>query len=223
MSKPKKTIVYIDGFNLYYGMKSRKWEKYLWLDLAKFSDAINPPNHKVVVTNYFTSRIKGLDDPEKPKRQSMFLDAVETLKPAVEPIFGTYQAFQSHCKYCNNYVTCPHCNKPHVKPNEKKTDVNIATVMLVDAFEEKCDTQILVSGDGDYENLLIELRRLFPEKSLIVAFPPKRRNNSLIGINKCTDTFTIKKNAFSNSQFPRRIVFQSKGKKVILDKPSEWT
>jgi hypothetical protein len=31
--------------------------------------------------------------------------------------------------------------------------------MLVDAFEDICDAQILISGDSDYEYTLLELRR----------------------------------------------------------------
>ncbi len=106
-----------------------------------------------------------------------------------------------------------------MKPNEKKTDVNIATSMLVDAFENNCDVQILVSGDSDYEYTLQELRRLFPQMELIVAFPPKRRNNKLIGNDKCNSSFDIPEEAFSHSQFADRLLIS--GKKPI-ERPKEW-
>lgn len=215
-----RTIVYIDGFNLYYGLREKYGRRYSWLNIQKFSQALTPTYASLVQTKYFTSKIRGFTtDPDKPKRQAHFLRAIKTLEPNVLMVEGKYQAFQSHCKHCNNFVYCPHCGMPHVKPNEKKTDVNIATAMLVDAFEDKCDIQIIVSGDSDYENTLKELRRLFPQKELIVAFPPRRKNNKLIGTDKCTLWFDIAEEAFSLSQFEERILVL--GKKPI-EKPKEW-
>ena len=31
-SDPERVNVYIDGYNLYYGLKSKEWRRYLWLD-----------------------------------------------------------------------------------------------------------------------------------------------------------------------------------------------
>jgi hypothetical protein len=121
-------------------------------------------------------------------------------------------------------VECKNCGIPHIKPNEKKTDVNIATAMLVDMFEKRCEMQILVSGDSDYENTLKELRRLFPKEDLIVAFPPRRRNNKLIGNDRCTMSFDIQENAFRDSQFSNTISYKTKTGKVIkVTKPTSWT
>lgn len=188
--------------------------------IEKFARNITPTHGVLVSAKYFTSKLKGFStNPEKLRRQSQFLRAVQTLSPNVITIEGNYQSFQSHCKHCDNFINCSHCRTPHVRPNEKKTDVNIATSMLVDAFEDNCDVQILVSGDSDYEFPLQELRRLFPQKELIVAFPPKRRNNKLAGDDKCNSFFDIREEAFSYSQFPDRILID--GKKPI-EKPTEW-
>src|SRR6266852_9467262 len=32
-----RVITYIDGFNTYYGLKSKGWERYLWLDVQALS------------------------------------------------------------------------------------------------------------------------------------------------------------------------------------------
>lgn len=192
----------------------------MWLNIENFAKNISPSHSVLVSTKYFTSRLKGFStDPEKLRRQSQFLRAVKTLHPNVVTIEGNYQSFQSHCKHCDNFINCSHCGEPHVKPNEKKTDVNIATSMLVDAFEDRCDIQILVSGDSDYEFTLQELRRLFPQKEIIIAFPPKRRNNKLVGEDKCTSFFDIPEEAFIYSQFPDRILID--GKKPI-ERPDNW-
>jgi len=199
-------------------------DKILWLDLKKFGAYITPHDCNLTKLRYFTSRVKAFaDDPDKPARQGTYLDAIYRLKPLVEITYGNYQAFQSHCRHCDNDVNCAYCGKPHIKPNEKKTDVNIATYMLVDAIEDRCDVQILVSGDGDYENLLKELRRVYSAKELIVAFPPKRKNNKLTGATKCTFSYVIAEDAFKNSQFSDVITFKTKkGKTVTLLKPPKW-
>ena len=35
--KPVRVAVYIDGFNLYYGLKDMGWRKYFWLDVQAFA------------------------------------------------------------------------------------------------------------------------------------------------------------------------------------------
>ncbi len=52
----KKAIVYIDGFNLYYGLlKGTPWR---WLDLGAFADRLVGKHHEVIAVRYFTARIK---------------------------------------------------------------------------------------------------------------------------------------------------------------------
>ena len=31
----QRVIIYIDGFNFYYGLKTAPWKKYYWLDIVK--------------------------------------------------------------------------------------------------------------------------------------------------------------------------------------------
>jgi len=71
------TIVYIDGFNLYFGLTEKGWRKYLWLDLKKFANWLLLPDQTLVHTKYFTSRIT--KPVSKQRRQSIFIDALNTL------------------------------------------------------------------------------------------------------------------------------------------------
>lgn len=53
----KKTIVYIDGFNLYYRLKQTP---YRWLNLQNLSEAYLPPEqHNIIQIKYFTALVKG--------------------------------------------------------------------------------------------------------------------------------------------------------------------
>ena len=38
--KSERVIVYIDGFNLYFGLRSKGWKKYYWLNLKEFSRSL---------------------------------------------------------------------------------------------------------------------------------------------------------------------------------------
>ena len=52
----KRTRVYIDGNNLYYGLlEDTPWK---WLDLPAFVAGLVGPDHEIVAVNYFTAPIK---------------------------------------------------------------------------------------------------------------------------------------------------------------------
>ena len=52
----KKAIVYIDGYNLYFGLlKDTCWK---WLDLWKFAECLLDGRYELVEVVYFTAPIK---------------------------------------------------------------------------------------------------------------------------------------------------------------------
>ena len=73
-----RTIFYIDGFNLYHGLKSavdnldRSWNKYNWIDLVKFANQCLDHSHELVAVKYFTATPLEADIE---KKQSAFLKA----------------------------------------------------------------------------------------------------------------------------------------------------
>ena len=85
----KKTIVYIDAFNLYYGLLKGTANK--WLDPVAFSKALLADDHEIVGVKYFTSQIKPEpDDPAASLRQMVYLNALSTLSE-VSVIKGFYK------------------------------------------------------------------------------------------------------------------------------------
>ena len=74
----KKTIVYIDGYNLYYGLL--KGTKYKWLDLSKFTRMLLSSDHEVVAVKYFTScTLTYPHDNAAVERQNIYLQAIRSL------------------------------------------------------------------------------------------------------------------------------------------------
>ena len=164
-----RVITYIQGFNLYFGLRAKGWQKYYWLDLAAMSSALLKPGQELIHTHYFTARIRDMGRGQSAKRQTTWLDALAT-RPDITCHFGHYLPKKKRCR---------HCGTTWVSHEEKMTDVNIAAQLLCDAYEDRFDTAIIVSGDSDLTTPIRLVRERFPDKRLIVAFPPKRRSDQL--------------------------------------------
>ena len=192
----KRVIFYIDGFNLYYGLKSKSWRHFYWLDLARLANVLLKPDQTLVAARYFTARVMptGLDGVNKKRRQDTYLEALATLSN-VHIHYGHFVERERRCRVCGStWLTY----------EEKMTDVNIAVKILSDAGDDSFDTAVIVSGDSDLTGPIEEVRTRYPEKRVVVAFPPNRHSNSLkIAANS---HFTIGRNALRDSQFPDIVV-----------------
>ena len=94
----QRAIVYVDGFNLYYGLKSKGWKRLYWLDLRALSRRLLHPNQHLVGVRYFTSRITGIQK-TKLQRQATYLEALETL-PDLMILYGHYLKKARECRNC---------------------------------------------------------------------------------------------------------------------------
>lgn len=212
----KTATVYIDGFNLYYGMVKKGWGKYKWLDLRAFAEKIIPSDYALGCVWYFTSWIKG--NVQKYERQQRYVNALKA-RGNIKIEYGNYQMFDTHCKHCGcKPVFCGHCGNEYTKPTEKKTDVNLSTFMLTDCIEKLTDCVVLVSGDSDYDAPLTQIKRLFPLVHRVVAYPPRRKNSAL---EKFTDSqCDIDEAVFAGSLLPNPVKSELTGKKYF--KPTDW-
>lgn len=104
----QKAVVYVDGFNLYYG--SLKGTAYKWLDLKSLFNKLLGTHHIVTEIKYFTARISPRDnDLEPPQHQKVYLTALEKYIPELTIYYGHYltnivtakvhQPKNSHPKY----------------------------------------------------------------------------------------------------------------------------
>lgn len=137
----RRTFVYIDGFNFYYGCIRKT--PYRWLDLFRFAKAMLPKND-VVRVKYFTALVKASpNDLTKEIRQQTFLRALATI-PEIEIFLGSFQA---------HAVTRPRADGlgsiEVIDIKEKGSDVNLATELLVDGFTNAFDVAVIVSNDSD--------------------------------------------------------------------------
>ena len=205
----QRVSVYVDGFNLYYGLKSKGWRRYYWLDLRRLAENLLQSGQRLMVVRYFTARVLQLvGDPEQPERQQTYLEALETLT----------DLYIHYGYFLPKPVLCQQCGAIRETHEEKMTDVNIAVELLGDAQDNAFDTAIVISGDSDLAGPLEAVRRRYPEKRIIVAFPPNRVSFRLR--QAATASFVIGRRRISASLLPERIV---KADGYVLVKPSWWS
>jgi uncharacterized LabA/DUF88 family protein len=200
-----RVITYIDGFNMYYGLKSQGWDRFLWLDVQALSKNLLKPDQTLVHTKYFTARIS--QPPDKVKRQNTYIDAIKTLAD-VSLYFGQYQVNERRCR---------NCGFTYDAPQEKMTDVNIAVELMQDALKDAFDTAILISADSDLIAPLLAVKRLFPTKRVIVACPPGRFSKNLS--NAAHGYLKIGHGSIEKSQFSREVKTKSG---FVLLRPDSW-
>ena len=205
-----RTIVYVDGFNLYYG--ALKGTPYKWLDILAMSRKILSPKNQLVGIKYFTARVLSRpDNPSQPLRQEIYLRALKTL--GVECIFGRYLSHPVMMR-----VADPNAARPFVrviKTEEKGSDVNIAAHMLLDAFRDEYDCAVLISGDSDLKTPVEMVRHNF-SKTVGVINPQKVDCKVL----RCTASFykRIRTSDLAASQLPTTL----KDATGTFHKPANW-
>lgn len=202
--KTERVIAYVDGFNLYFGMKDSGFKNCRWLDIYQLAKSLLKSNQALVGVKYFTSRVT--NNPDKQKRQSTYIDALEST--SVEIIYGKYQDGTQECKRCGNVW---------LAAKEKMTDVNIATAIMVDAFQDSYDMAMLISGDSDLTPPIHNVHRLFKNKRVFIAFPPKRHNISMAHAARGSETIGRKK--LVDAQFPEQLKSKTG---FTLTKPAGW-
>lgn len=84
-----RTIIYVDGFNLYY--RALKGTPYKWLNLKALASQLLRPDNRIVAIKYYTARVTGATDPGSPRRQQAYLNALHSI-PEVEIHFGRFLA-----------------------------------------------------------------------------------------------------------------------------------
>ncbi len=136
-----KTNVYVDAFNLYYGCLRKT--PYRWLNLAELCAKILPRNeiHRI---RYFTALVTPRPtDPQQRNRQEMYIRALRTL-PNLTVHTGRYLASKVRMKRADGAGTVE-----VLKSEEKGSDVNLASYLLIDAYRSDCDVAVIVSNDSD--------------------------------------------------------------------------
>jgi len=209
-SRPR-TVVYIDGFNLYYGAV-RDTPSLKWLNLERYCRLLRPHDDLRLI-RYFSALIDG---PTK-QNQQIYLRALTTT-PLVEIILGKFKEKKVRC----GVAGCAWAgNKFYKMSEEKRTDVNIAVFMLDDAYRDLCDHFVVFSGDSDLVPALNMVRLRFPRKKITVYVPSRNPlRGAAVEIRTAAHTNrTLPLILLSKSQFPKQVPDGAGG---FITRPAAW-
>ena len=211
---PRTVNVYVDGFNLYYAIKDyhkTKSVSYRWLDLGALCTKLLP-NYRINKIRYFTALVDNRPgDPNQQQRQLIYLRA---LKAAVPNITIHYGKFLSSEVIARVVAPPPQYVKVH-KTEEKGSDVNIATYLLLDTFDGDCDVAAIVSNDTDLCEPIEVVRRRFDLP--VIVFRP--RDYISFPLKKVATSYRpIREGVLKSSQLPDKLT-DANG---TIHKPSGW-
>lgn len=217
-----RTIVYVDGYNLYYGLLRKS--KLKWLDLySLFDDHVLDDRANLLEVRYYTSPVLGrmADDSRSTQRQRTYRQALRKMYPAnLEIIEGRILATTPYQRLVRPIPEAPYLEKVQVLDfNEKKTDVNLASDMLAGAWTGAFDQAVLCSNDSDLEGAFSTIKKHLPQLRLGLVAPILSEDHRRISkdLSQHADWSKILSQVhLMNSQLPDRIPNSR------LCKPDTW-
>lgn len=206
-----RTIVYVDGFNLYYGCV--KGTPCKWLDIHGMCQELLPPN-EISAVKYFTAKVNARpSDPDGPKHQEIYLRALRA-NPKIKVTLGKFLTHKVWRQKADGSGKCQVINT-----EEKGSDVNIATQLLRDAFRRDFEVGVLVTNDSD---LVAPIQVVTQELGLKVGilFPVLNggRHPSRELVRIATFRKEIRKGVLQSNQLPDPVI-TLRGE---IRKPASW-
>ena len=169
--------------------------------------------HKIC---YFTALLDARpDDPNQPRRQLVYLRALATL-PGFRDYYGTFRSGTKRRPLARPVPGLP----SHVlirDSEEKGSDVNLATRLLVDGFNGEYEQAVVVSNDADFAGAMRYVRDDLGLRVTLVN--PDRRNPSPRDLaNAATYVKRLWKSHLRRSQFPATVSDEV----GVITKPAGW-
>ncbi len=208
------TNIYVDGFNLYYG--ALKGTPYKWLNLERLGQ-LEFPNDRIQSIHYFTALVKNRsNNPAQSMRQHFYLRALRTL-PDLTIWLGHYLESKTRMPYANPPPGGP-ATVEVFKSEEKGSDVNLATRLLVDAFDGAFEKAVIVSNDSDLAMPVEVVRQKFG-KPVAVLFPCRPPRKPSFHLSQVASASPILSTAsLAQAQFPDDLT-DAQG---AFHKPANW-
>ena len=206
------THVYIDAFNLYYG--ALRSTPYKWLDVKAMCQKILPRN-QILKIHYCTARVSARpNDPGQPQRQQLYLRALKTI-PELEITYGHFLTQRVRMLRTRPPAGGQSSYVEVFKTEEKGSDVNIASLLLADGFNNRFDVAVIVSNDSDLA-LPVQIVRNELQKPVGMINPHRNPSHTLR--TSCSFYRSIRQGVLRSSQFPATL----QDANGTFSKPPSW-
>ncbi len=207
-----KTIVYVDGFNLYYG--AVRGTPYKWLNIHKLCQLLLPKN-QIIKIKYFTALVSAHPaDMDQPIRQQIYLRALRSI-PILEIIYGHFLSHEIMMPLADPLPVGSRYARV-IKTEEKGSDVNLATHLINDGYMSRYEVAVVLSNDSDLvEPIKIVRQELNLPVGVLNPIPahPSHELQKYASFMK-----PIRKGVLSVSQFPEKM----RDVNGSFRKPTKW-
>jgi uncharacterized LabA/DUF88 family protein len=208
VSEPVRVGVYVDGFNLYYGLRSLAGRRYLWLDLPALARRLLKPGQELAAVRYFSAHVRG--EPDALLRQKTYMAALRG--QGVEVVLGRFQ---------EQWARCRRCDLSWRTYEEKQSDAALAAGIVSDVALGLVDVVLLVSADADLCAAIEAVRAVDARRGtktrVVTVFPPGRRSD---GLRRASDAwFPLGEAVIRQSQLPALVQSRDGG---VHHRPAYW-
>lgn len=208
--------VYVDGYNLYYGGRAccrRGTKGWRWLDVRGVAQTVLDrqstwPNARIEKVEYCTARVDAVTNPSAHSDQDIYLKALLAVNSVDHIEYGNYVARTKKGLLAHDVkgkpvlatsdwpVMVQDQSQKAVKDarfmvqylhlEEKGSDVNVASHLLIDVLSGGVDAAVVISNDSDLAFPIREARKLVP-----VGVVNPRNVGHTAGDLKCDKTFGV--------------------------------
>jgi hypothetical protein len=184
------------------------WGRYRWLDYRALMERyVRPPQELVGVKLFTTLRNHPVD---RYRRHRLYLDALR-VHSGVAAVLG---------KHHMRDVKCPLCDGTYKRPQEKRTDVEMATHIIDDAYNGACKTMFVVSADSDLIPALLYVRKKFGTQ-IVVMDPPRRHSDELVELQE--RPWFMNRRDLAQCQLPTPVEYRTRRNRLrTYERPPEW-
>lgn len=207
-----RTIFLIDGFNLYHSVVDIGKEdigcNVKWLDIYSLCKSylhLIGKHATIESVYYFSAMAYHLNDPNVIKRHEDYIKCLAETRIIVQL-----------SRFKEKTITDSQGRK-FIRHEEKETDVSIASKLFEVLYKDMCDSVVIITGDTDLAPAVKTVKKLFPNKYVIFAFPYRRKNEELVTL--APGSFKIRKGSYIKHQFPNPFKL-SNGTEIF--KPPSW-
>jgi uncharacterized LabA/DUF88 family protein len=222
-----RTIVYVDGYNLFFSLLTKT--SFKWLDLNRlFSRVVRPvePSSEIALVKYFTAPILGsmASDPRAEQRQAHYHRALRAVG-GIEIINGFHNKAITTGILVDPVPDMTSGQRYRIQVMEKKqTDVNIVLHMYRDAACRACDLLVLCSNDSDLEPVLAMIRTDLPDIRIGLVLPRSAENSGARRSGRLErhahwTRHSIRVEELAGSQLPDRL---RDHRNRTIQRPEEW-
>ena len=217
------TNVYVDTFNLYYGLL--KGSPYRWLDIHKLCQTELPANQINRIRCFSVRVISRPSDPDQRNRQNAYFRALETI-PNLSMHLGHFLESE-----VNMRRVAPDASGSKFalvkKTEEKGSDVNLASYLLLDGFNKDYEVAVVITNDSDLAEPIRLVRQELKLRVLVlhpckVADPVKGAAAGRVSVElqrSSTQSIVIEEASLAASQLPPTII---DGQGRTITKPVGW-